>query len=648
MMRVLAIRAQAVALLVCFGCLESGTCIVSGSGIWLVKPPASATVDASNPLATNLVAVWHFDKNPPLNLVNAALSGAYQGSPTLVPTQAGIGIAAPTDSDYLRVADAGNVLNFTSGPFSIAADFYYGAAAPGRVLVGRDRYLVDGYAVQIADDGVGKSVAVAINHGGTADVVLTGPVLTIGAINRVLVTFTGAAVTVYVNGANSAGGAYLAPVLAPESLFVGRDPTRSGMNFDNPITRVAMWNRELAASEALQITKDAPYAYMVAPSMVQPEISSVSVGPVSQTSAVINWVTNVPSDSQVQFGPTTAYGTLTTADATFVTAHAQTVSGLAIGTLYHYQVLSRDATGAIVASSDSTFTPLAGMEFADDFTGSTLDASSWTALTRPGNGGAGEAQYYLAANATVGAGSLALTSRVDTSVPGYSYTSSAVQWSSFSFLYGTVEIRAMLSAGAGLLPALRLVGTDCQQTNILGAGNSGTCNSPLPGSDEIDVAETLDGSVLSVNQQVHSGANNSACQATTTDVGREWHTYGLVWAPGLLEWKIDGVVTCTITGGVPSTPMFLAMNTALGVPGSGTIDDAMLPRAMTVDYVRVYQQTDTTPPTVTGVRPAGGAIGQYHGSGHRDVQRTDGARDNQRGNLPAAGQRCPGPGDRQL
>jgi len=39
-----------------------------------------------------------------------------------------------------------------------------------------------------------------------------------------------------------------------------------------------------------------------------------------------------------------------------VTAHSIAVSGLSLGTLYHYRVLSRDAAGNLTTSADGTFT----------------------------------------------------------------------------------------------------------------------------------------------------------------------------------------------------------------------------------------------------------------------------------------------------
>ena len=90
-----------------------------------------------------------------------------------------------------------------------------------------------------------------------------------------------------------------------------------------------------------------------------------------------------------------------------------------------------------------------------------------------------------------------------------------------------------------------------------------------------------------VNEQIHSGVNQDQCLPHVSDVTQNWHTYQLVWSPGSLVWKIDGVTTCTRTAGIPSPPMFLIIDTAVGGTGGGTVDPSTLPKAHHVDYVRV-------------------------------------------------------------
>ncbi len=86
-----------------------------------------------------------------------------------------------------------------------------------------------------------------------------------------------------------------------------------------------------------------------------PVLSAIAASSIDSTSATISWTTNEASDTQLQYGLSSTYGTTTTLNETKVTAHSQTLTGLAPGTLYHYRVMSRDAAGNRAVSTDLTF-----------------------------------------------------------------------------------------------------------------------------------------------------------------------------------------------------------------------------------------------------------------------------------------------------
>ena len=85
------------------------------------------------------------------------------------------------------------------------------------------------------------------------------------------------------------------------------------------------------------------------------QISNVQAPSVGSSSAVITWTTNNSATSKVDYGTTTAYGS-NVADATTVTSHSMTLTGLTPNTTYHYQVSGTDTFGQNAASADSTFT----------------------------------------------------------------------------------------------------------------------------------------------------------------------------------------------------------------------------------------------------------------------------------------------------
>jgi hypothetical protein len=95
------------------------------------------------------------------------------------------------------------------------------------------------------------------------------------------------------------------------------------------------------------------------PDTTAPVVSAVSVPVVTFSGATIVWTTNELSNSQIDFGATTAYGTTTPLDASLLISHSVTLGGLSGNTLYHYRVRSRDAAGNLRVSGDFTFTTLA-------------------------------------------------------------------------------------------------------------------------------------------------------------------------------------------------------------------------------------------------------------------------------------------------
>ena len=74
-------------------------------------------------------------------------------------------------------------------------------------------------------------------------------------------------------------------------------------------------------------------------------ISNIQTATITTSSSQIVWATNVPANSSVDYGTTTAYGNSTPVDSTMVTSHQVTISGLAAGTTYYYQVNSSDSKG---------------------------------------------------------------------------------------------------------------------------------------------------------------------------------------------------------------------------------------------------------------------------------------------------------------
>lgn len=94
--------------------------------------------------------------------------------------------------------------------------------------------------------------------------------------------------------------------------------------------------------------------------ITSPTISAVTTTNIGSSSATVRWTTNEASDSQVEYGLTTAYGNSSAINASMVTSHVLTITGLNPSTQYHFRVKSRDAANNLATGVDSTFTTGAG------------------------------------------------------------------------------------------------------------------------------------------------------------------------------------------------------------------------------------------------------------------------------------------------
>ena len=162
------------------------------------------------------------------------------------------------------------------------------------------------------------------------------------------------------------------------------------------------------------------------------------------------------------------------------------------------------------------------------------------------------------------------------------YTSGIVTtYDSFKFTHGYAEIRAKLPQGSGLWPAFWLL--------------NGYYVDQQP---EIDVIE-LRGE--NPNELVHSyhlspkdgGPPSYSWTSVSNDPGGftgEYHTYGIAWESGRLDWYIDGVKKHSHTGpSVSSQNMYVLMNLAVGGNFVGAVDSSILPKSFAIDYLRIYQ-----------------------------------------------------------
>lgn len=143
--------------------------------------------------------------------------------------------------------------------------------------------------------------------------------------------------------------AYGSQTAADSSLVTGHSVVLAGLS---PNTTYHYRVRSTPSGGSEVLSQDATFTTLTASGVV---ISNVTASSITSTSAHIQWTTNVPATSQVNFGTTVGYGQMTVLDSTLTTTHTQTLTGLVAGTTYHYRVVSAPQSGYSVASGDNSF-----------------------------------------------------------------------------------------------------------------------------------------------------------------------------------------------------------------------------------------------------------------------------------------------------
>ncbi|MBN1262581.1 MAG: glycoside hydrolase family 16 protein [Anaerolineae bacterium] len=228
--------------------------------------------------------------------------------------------------------------------------------------------------------------------------------------------------------------------------------------------------------------------------------------------------------------------------------------------------------------------------------GSPVDPAKWSCDTGAGGWGNDELQNYTDRldNAYIEDGALVIKALEDY-YRGSRYTSARlVTRGKGDWLYGRIEVRAKLPYGQGIWPAIWMLPTD-------------SAYGEWPRSGEIDIMELVGHNPGVVHGTLHYGTPHTyKGEVYTLPEGErfadDFHVFALEWEPEEIRWYVDGNHTQTQTrwftsgaeGDYPAPfdrPFHLLLNIAVGGAWPGYPDKTTeFPQAMTVDYVRVYQQ----------------------------------------------------------
>jgi hypothetical protein len=268
-------------------------------------------------------------------------------------------------------------------------------------------------------------------------------------------------------------------------------------------------------------------------------------------------------------------------------------------------------SSANVSGVSFTATASANVIFFDDFTGSALDLTAWTVISRHGEYAQDETECNTPQQVSVANGLLTITTAVGPATCGdfntdgsvrhapssWSYITGDIQWKTLNFTYGTLTYRAQFPAQAtGLWPAVWLLGANCQNTNPFTADvGYDTCPSiNSPNYVEIDTTECdlNNWCQLALANYANTGSGGQSFPTCGYAVDTNFHTYTVTWTANAITVLLDGQSTgCSYTSPqwtIPSTPMFVIIQTQTGGAG-GTPNNALLPATFNVDFVKVTQ-----------------------------------------------------------
>jgi hypothetical protein len=337
------------------------TALILGSFNFIPKTQAAAPTNG-------LVGYWNFDGGTATDTSGSGNNGTLTNSPTPVSGHVGSGGMSFGGTNYVTVPDASSL----TGSSGLTISFWINTnETASRTVLSKRHGSSPYYSYNVIIDTLTNNRAncTIMNNsalGGTAGGATSS--FTRGVWQHITCVYNGSSVAIYTNGAQSGFTSSLTGTVFDSDGTLQMPVSNSP--FVGSLDEVRIYNRALSAQEILDVYNDtgsgggSPSPSPTPPppgptDTTAPVVSSISSSSITTTSATVSWNTDEVSDSQVDYGPTTGYGSQTTLSSSLVTNHSQSLSGLTSGTLYHYRVRSRDSSGNQAVSPDNTFTTTA-------------------------------------------------------------------------------------------------------------------------------------------------------------------------------------------------------------------------------------------------------------------------------------------------
>lgn len=239
--------------------------------------------------------------------------------------------------------------------------------------------------------------------------------------------------------------------------------------------------------------------------------------------------------------------------------------------------------------------------WSDEFSGKTLDPKKWNVLTRE-QSKHGELQYYVPDEVYLENGFLRIRSQ-QRDYGGQHFTSGRLSTDArYAPTYGRFEIRGRMPLGKGLWPAYWLYpqNRDWPMEQLMSKAVEEKRETQIPELrpwySEIDIMEYLGHEPNVFYGTLHyttfqGERKTSSGKLTTVDLSKDFHLYVLEWEPNEIRWYVDDSLVHKTVLGVPHTPHYLILNTAVGGGWPGNPDSTTtFPQFHDIDYVRIYQR----------------------------------------------------------
>jgi beta-glucanase (GH16 family) len=266
------------------------------------------------------------------------------------------------------------------------------------------------------------------------------------------------------------------------------------------------------------------------------------------------------------------------------------------------------ATGASPSSAPDPAEGPWVLVWSDEFNqqdGSAPDPTKWTFDEGVGNNGWGnnELEYYTTRpkNVVIQQGNLVITALREnyagSSGVTRNFTSARIKTKElFSQAYGRFEARIKLPLGQGLWPAFWLLGDGIKSVG-------------WPSCGEIDIMENknpdkIHGTIHGPGYSGDKGIGSIYTLPNSRRFADDYHIFAVEWVPNAIRFYVDSDLYATRTPAdlpngaqwVYDHPFFIILNLAVGGKWPGPPDATTnFPASMLVDYVRVYQTSNSQP-----------------------------------------------------